>query len=266
VRQSNFDQHVKAEITRLDHLAVDSERSTGERTLPQLTEDHPEAVSASQQLAKELRLGETMASVRDVRNAVSDIRSAVTLTKRIRTLYAVSPAVRRSLLVVPALIVVAGAAIAVPLYLAGHATAALVAPFVSLVTAAVSGAGEGARKASRIIRAGTELIDVDHRDEQAAVARATADAEEARRNLRRAVDSLADLQKLDATGIYRFVSERYAAPEYARYMGVVSLLEQDLQALSRMLTTGGPGRPTERGGRQMHVDRTWLCIRVRRRS
>ena len=48
--------------------------------------------------------------------------------------------------------------------------------------------------------------------------------------------------------------------QYAEYMGVVSLIEQDLRALSRLLTASAPGEPIERGGREMRVDRIVLYI------
>jgi hypothetical protein len=234
----------------------------GDRSLASLTNDHPEVKEAAQQLVSDLGLSETKATLQEINDTVRDLRSASTTLGRAWTLFSdyLSGSVRRRILLVPTLIIIVGVSIAIPLYIGGKVVAAWLTPTISLITAIVSATGAIAQKATQIVQAGMELVGADHRDEKQALAVANENAEVARRNLRDAQGELDDLQALDATGVYRFVSERYASPEYAKYMGVVSLIEQDLRALSRLLTAPTPEQPMERGGRQMRVDRVVLYI------
>ncbi|HZM76993.1 MAG TPA: P-loop NTPase fold protein [Candidatus Limnocylindrales bacterium] len=240
---------------------TNARRAQEQRSLEQLNARHPEAKGAVDSLSNDLGT-DVKASMSSVRETIGNLRAASNVFSQLFTLLGAQTGAKARLRVfaVPLVLLVVGLATAVSLYAADLIEFARLTPWITILTAAFTTFSVAARKTAQVVRDGAELIEFDKLDEELAVSSAREEAGKASAELKQVQQQIDDLTALDATGIYRFVSDRYASPEYARYMGVASLIEQDLQALSRLLTASGPDRPVARGGQQMRVDRVVLYI------
>ncbi len=220
-------QQARARMINAERAVRTAEASPPEQTVQEFENRHPDIKAAADELTNALGLDKQEVSLSHVASQVEELG---TLTGRISKGW--SGRSRAEWLMWIAVVVLAVAAFVAAAMLPSVEQwlvrlGAVLAPIIALASQILT-------IGNRALRSGVRILGARDRENEEYIA-AVKEYEEARR----------ELETVRAKGpgtLYDFVSERYTAEDYRKYLGVLPLIRADLESLAKHTagTDGGP--------------------------
>ncbi len=220
-------QQARARMINAERAVRTAEASPPEQTVQEFEDRHPDIKAAADELTSALGLNKQEVSLSLVASQVEELG---TLTGRISKGWARRS--RAEWLMWTAVVVLAVVAFAAAAMLPSVGQwlvrlGAVLAPIIALASQILT-------VGNRALRSGVRILGARDRENEEYIA-AVKEYEEARRGLE-------TVRARGPGALYDFVSERYTAEDYRKYLGVLPLIRADLESLAKHTagTDGGP--------------------------
>jgi len=226
-QQDTAVQHARARMINAERAVRTADAPPPDQTVQEFENHHPDIKAAADELTTALGLNKQEVSLSHVASQVEELG---TLTGRITKGWAGRSRAEWWIWIAVVVLAVVAFTAAAMLPSVGQwlvRLGAVLAPIIALASQILT-------IGNRALRSGVRILSARDRENEEYIA-AVKEYEEARR----------ELEKVRAKGpgaLYDFVSERYSAEDYRKYLGVLPLIRADLESLAKH-TAGMKGGP-----------------------